>query len=313
MTLCASDLQLVQKLRDAPAYVWPVGVQVIQCLTTSPKRLPLLIPWLQAYLRLHATQGLHRVCLMLPRLFHDTERYDEALLQSLDPERVYIHRVAEDPGPIIKYTFWMHPYPLFNPEASSLMVIVSDDDIAYDAPLLTSLVDQTLTQRGVWAHAGFNLKSYLPSQASMEVFPVTRGSIQVVEGFGLVSLQVDLFSEPLCQVQRTVCELARPHAFCRLSDDLVISWALAKADIPCFTTQNTLPIRPFEYGEGADALHQGYGVNMYAKLIIPSFNLSKYAFCLDLWGQVLPLREALQKWFYYKEPRKKTVRYRHRP
>jgi hypothetical protein len=71
---------------------------------------------------------------------------------------------------------------------------------------------------------------------------------------------------------------------CLLSDDLVISYVLAKHNVPVVKVDNKhLGLQlSYQYGAGADALHKGGGTGKVAKVgaFSDDFNKEKYEICL---------------------------------
>ncbi|MES2504156.1 MAG: hypothetical protein V4534_04675 [Myxococcota bacterium] len=137
------------------------------------------------------------------------------------------------------------------------IVITLDDDIGYAPDLLARVVETAILKGG----AASSQVNCLSAYGSLNKIWPTLGecegsqSTDIVEGWGAVAYRLNIFSDALIQELEANSAASKE---CYLSDDVVISYSLAKRGIPRWHALSELSVIPFAEGEtGSDALHNG--------------------------------------------------------
>jgi hypothetical protein len=252
--------------------------EVIVSLTTSPLRLNKLVAVLSTLDYTHIT----KVNIVLPEKYGPKqERYDEMpenLVQFMEEvPQVKILQVKKDLGPMTK----MLPSITKSRDKKSLIISV-DDDVAYPMGMINELIYQrivkhpntvlTMGESMPFFEEVGNMNRYWPEKRNKRPF------VDIVEGWSSILYSPDLVN--------TTCmkKLASLSKQCFLSDDFVISYALAISNKKRLSITNKYaddPI-PYAYGAGEDALHAGRGLGEKREYEKHSdaINFEKYTDCL---------------------------------
>lgn len=242
--------------------------KVYYSITTSPKRLKTLR---------HTLDTLdfsipEKVFIVLPLKYKNKEdyEYEDIFKISKYHSKIVILRPQIDLGPAMK----------FLPAAEELQKDISsaqaflmslDDDIGYPRGLPAQLVKYAVLEQAVVAGSGQNAYFW-----DISGFPSGRNNCRkailskcdVIEGFHGIVYPVELVNTET--IKKIV---AKPE--CKLSDDIAISYALAKSGVKYRVLKNeyTRNLLPFAHGNEADGLH----VN---SLFFLDGNMDKYRRCM---------------------------------
>jgi hypothetical protein len=129
--------------------------------------------------------------------------------------------------------------------------------------------------------AAFSFGDYPSSKIDRHLWPdyrKPRGLYgDIVEGWGGIAYKKKFIDA------KTINRLNKAGTICKLSDDLTISYALARKGIKRKEIESDYYDRgmlfPFAYGEMADALHHGSGTDIKDE---EDANMLKYKTCLEL-------------------------------
>ena len=256
-------------------YVRKHGVYIT--LTSSPKRLRKASTSLALILQ---NEYINKVFIVIPKLYRNKESYKErdiAFLKGMDP-RIVIKRPARDIGPITKMY-----YTLRDIRDNKAIVISMDDDIGYPASLINELIYHSIVYpKIIFTGSGFRWgdEGYEDSNIDRKLWPIRRKPryqyVDVVEGWGMIAYKKYLLDLALMKKKSSI------STECKLSDDLVISYVLAKDHVPMKVIVNRYyddqgDLYPFQYGLQADALHRGSGLGQD----VENANMVKYKACLQ--------------------------------
>lgn len=249
---------------------------VIITLTTSPKRLPKL---LAVFATLDLT-NVSRINVVLPKLYgHKKEKYGKIPDKITKFPKVKIIRVAKDLGPITK----MLP-TLTKSRDPNALVISIDDDVAYPMGMVNELIYQRVIKH---PKTVISMGTAMPFRTEVKGmskwWPQRRQKrpfADVIEGWSSV-----LYSPNVVDAD-CMKKLGSLSKQCFLSDDFVISYALAHAKTKraLINNQYAFNPHPYEYGSLEDALHAGRGLGMNKQQWekhSDAINYDKYAKCLE--------------------------------
>lgn len=282
------DPQSQEYLRDHKAYI---------SLTTSPLRIKKIHEMLESLDLSH----IEKVYINLPYRFGRDNSLYRIPDQLLKNPKVKILRISNDYGPITKM---IPSNAVAKKHDPGSLVISVDDDIAYPKGMVNELIFQSIHhEHAVVSSSGGDFPDgnlnwdlpRFPKRANFEV-PYQReqsGYVDFVEGYGAIiyrSGDIDVnFLKALSNYTKT----------CFVSDDLVISFALAIENIPRMNVWNKYfnrdALHPLSYGLQGDALHHGAGLegthfedptdvnsqkykNCYAHLIDASYDMDTKEF-----------------------------------
>ena len=270
---------LITSVRDINRLISSKNPKIYISLTSSPLRLK-NIPLMLSFLDLTHVYEIH---INLPKYYRNKkgEVYKQKeidYIQSLD-SRIKVYRIDKDIGPITKIL------PTLKRVKNNKAIIISvDDDIGYPRSIINELVYYTYKNpKVVWGGEGFNFGDYEGSDFDRRKWPKgkTRNSVDILEGWASIAYPKWLITSKMLKRMELGVKLSTD---CKLSDDLIISEALAYYKIPRKVIHSDyyeeLPI-PFEYGLGADALHKGSGVGGEKSDNVMDENMAKYDRCLN--------------------------------
>lgn len=249
--------------------------RVVITMTTSPTRLPKIT----AVLATLDLTFVSRINVVLPMEYGSKkETYDNIPENVVNFPKVKIVRIKKDMGPITK----MLP-TITRAHDKQKLVISIDDDVAYPMGMINELIYQKVCKfpnsaitMGVpmpFFTSVKNMKKYWPENHQR------RPYIDIVEGWSSIIYSPKNVN-PECMVQLT--KLSKQ---CLLSDDFVISYALAQANIKRAVINNKFAFNPapYDYGTGEDALHAGRDLEGGKRKYIPNSDIisfEKYSDCL---------------------------------
>jgi len=235
--------------------------KVYVSLTTSPKRIQ-YIPYVLRSLDLDLVE---QIIISLPQRYgRDGSEY--VIPQDLlDFPKVHIIRIPVDLGPITKLLPAAEYVQGIDPDS---LIVTIDDDVAYPKGMIAEYIHAVVKRdRTVVGMRGFDLSYWKindfgfpkPQHGRLGRHP----QVQILEGFCGIAYPAKYVDVELMK------HLSRKDLFpeCFVSDDLVISFALAlcKIDRVAVNTRfyNIKKICPLRYGFDVDALHQGGGTDMH--------------------------------------------------
>ncbi len=235
--------------------------EVYYSLTTSPERLVTELPFVLK--TLIANTGMpgvpHKIFIAIPYHYKNKEDgvYDEskiAEIKEMDP-RIQILRIPKDLGPASKLVPAVdYIKKHMDGDPAKKVVLTFDDDFVYSPALQAQLVKQIIFSGNSTVVGGCGQDSDF---WGINTFPGRRrhdircrsasvSNCDVVEGFHGVAYPAHLVDT--VKIASFVPETNKP---CRLSDDLVISFVLAKKGIPRVRIAN-------QYTKGIIALEGGF-------------------------------------------------------
>lgn len=246
-------------------------------MTSSPLRLPKVL----AVLATLDTTYITNINVVLPLKYgRKQETYNDEHIEMISKfPKVRIIRTEKDYGPITK----MLPVirEIQDPKA---IVISVDDDVGYPLGMINEFIYQK-----VMKHPNAVIESPdVPQDFRNEignfkkVFPrkkaAKRPYAELVEGWLGVAYSKKLVND---EEMEKIANLSKE---CLLSDDLVISYVLAKHDIPIVKIFNKYLGKQLSYlyGTGDDALYRGGGTGkvVHVGTFNDDFNKEKYEICL---------------------------------
>ena len=245
-------------------------------LTTSPLRLPKIL----AVLATLDTTYVKNINVVLPDKYgKNKESYN---LNDIDKiakfPKVKIVRTKKDYGPITKML------PIIRQVNDPKSIIISvDDDVGYPLGMINEFIYQKVEK---YPNAviespdeGQNFRNDIGN--FNKIFPRKKANkpyADLVEGWLGVAYSKKLVNDKEMEI---IADLSKE---CLLSDDLVISYILAKHNVPVVKVDNKHlgSQLSYQYGAGDDALHKGGGTGKVAKVgsFSDDFNKEKYEICL---------------------------------
>ncbi len=258
--------EVIDYLKKHPVYI---------SLTTSPKRLPMIIP----ALRTINLEHVQSILLTLPKKFSrdGTEYTIPDYIR--DFPKLKILRIENDLGPITKllpaiiyanatehnksnFKVWVDGHeenPSFPVPDDKAIVITVDDDTAYSSGTIGELLKVAIAKNMVAGGSGQDLSFWnihTPSSTN-ECGKVQPSRCDVIEGFAGVAYPV---AKVDVGMMVEFSKIRGTDKTCFKSDDLVISYALAKSGIERWLVQNPyIALQQLPYGFEEDALHRDGG------------------------------------------------------
>lgn len=255
---------------------------VIVTLTTSPIRLPKIV----AVLATLDLEYVTKINIVLPEKYGSKkEEYGPIPKDLFAPEfenKVNIVRIPEDYGPITKMLPTIEEY-----KNTNSLVISIDDDVCYPMGMIRELIYQKIVKhpRDVLTMGAESMPFYSLVKGMKKWWPERkqkRPFIDLVEGWSSI-----LYNPKLVNTE-CMLKLSQLSKKCMLSDDFVISYALAVGKVKRARINNKYAYNPFPYayGGGEDALHAGRGLDDGKKRKhslegLDEVNLEKYIACLE--------------------------------
>uniref|UniRef100_A0A6C0I7D4 Uncharacterized protein n=1 Tax=viral metagenome TaxID=1070528 RepID=A0A6C0I7D4_9ZZZZ len=246
-------------------------------LTTSPLRLPKILAVLATIDSTH----VKNINVVLPDKYgKNKESYNQADIDKISKfPKVKIIRTAKDYGPITKML------PVIRQVKDPKSIIISiDDDVGYPLGMINEFIYQKVEKypnavvqspdegQDFRKDIG-NFKKVFPSKQKPR-----KPYADLVEGWLGVAYSKKLVNDEEMEI---IADLSKE---CLLSDDLVISYILAKHNVPVVKVDNKHLGQQlsYQYGAGADALHKGGGTGKVANVgaFSDDFNKEKYEICL---------------------------------
>lgn len=244
--LRAQDREDVRRITEVGAYLEKHPVYV--SLTTSPERLPKILPVLKTI----DLSLVSEILLVLPKRFRNTEKYPEPLPDEIVKfPKLKVLRPEFDFGPISKLIPSVEYAKAKDPKA---IVMTMDDDTGAPIGIFGQLLKRIITSKktiAVGSRGGasgdFNIQSKVFANRCEE-----NGPCDMIEGYGVNAFLVE--SVPVDDMKK----LSQKSSKCRLGDDVVINYALAKHGVERQRVTNKFvgSIVSFDFGFGADALHR---------------------------------------------------------
>ena len=251
--------------------------QVHVSLTTSPLRLPKVLAVLATIDSTH----IKNINVVLPDKYgKNKETYNQDDIDKIGKfPKVKIIRTQKDYGPITKML------PVIREVKDPKSIIISiDDDVGYPLGMINEFIYQKVEkypnavvqspdEGQDFRNDIGNFKKVFPSKQKPR-----KPYADLIEGWLGVAYTKKLVNDKEMEI---FADLSKE---CLLSDDLVISYVLAKHNIPVVKVDNKhLGLQlSYQYGAGADALHKGGGTGKVAKVgsFSDDFNKEKYEICL---------------------------------
>lgn len=275
-----SDMALAKKMLNSPVrdlakypkvMKWLKTNKVYISMTCSPKRLAKV----QAVLASIDSKYLQALYLVLPYKFgRSGESYNNTMIKRIETNFpiVKILRIAKDYGPITK----LLPVAKLLKNKPKSIIITIDDDICYPLGMVNEVIYLKVMRYpkdALETSGGFYIRSNI--REFSKHWPVKRANwpkMDIIEGFSGVAYNPWMLDTKLME------KLSKMKA-CFLSDDLVISYVLAKNKVTMRNICNKYWFMPYAYlyGELEDALHttgddKTVGSNEH--------NIKKYRNCL---------------------------------
>ncbi len=239
-------------------------------MTTGPLRLKRLA----VVLNLLDLTEISEIHINLPKFYRNkkdggTYKKEDIDFVSKVDSRIKIFRIPDDIGPMTKIIPTLQR--IKDPNA---IIISVDDDIGYPFNLVSSLIHYSVTRpKEIFTGAAFKFGDYPGSEFNKAMWP---GYPIIVEGWGGIAYKKSIVNN---QMIKEILDLNKVSTTCKLSDDFTISYVLAAHNIKCTEIAGIREkLEPFKYGEDADALHKGSGVE---KTGAEDMNMVKYHTCLD--------------------------------
>ena len=246
-------------------------------LTTSPLRLPKVLAVLATIDSTH----IKNINVVLPNKYgKNKESYNQDDIDKISKfPKVKIIRTQKDYGPITKML------PVIRDVKDPKSIIISiDDDVGYPLGMINEFIYQKVEkypnavvqspdEGQDFRNDIGNFKKVFPSKTKPR-----KPYADLIEGWLGVAYTKKLVNDKEMEI---FADLSKE---CLLSDDLVISYVLAKHNVPVVKVDNKhLGLQlSYQYGAGADALHKGGGTGKVAKVgsFSDDFNKEKYEICL---------------------------------
>lgn len=247
-----TDEAITQCLKDMPksSYRPPEGHKVYVSLTTSPGRLsklPLVLDTLDWGL-------IDTAFLALPDQYKNKETYGSTQsLESRYPKLRVIRRL-NDIGPIMKLIPAAQEIQAQGDSNATLITI--DDDTGYARGMVSELVRESIEHNAVTTGGGvsshvYGIQYWWPEGRQF------KPEVNVVEGCTAIAYPIQYVDVP----KLLKASLSGPGNSCKTSDDMVISWVLAKNHVARYSVKNRyLPgVVHFDWGSDENALNRGSG------------------------------------------------------
>jgi len=274
MELLISPVRDISKITKIKNFLKNHEVHI--SLTTSPLRLPKIL----AVLATLDTTYVKNINVVLPKKYgKNKESYDQNDIDKISKyPKVNIIRTEKDYGPITKML------PVIRQVNDPKSIIISvDDDVGYPIGMVNEFIYQKVVK---YPNAviespdeGQNFRNDISN--FNKLFPRKKANkpyADLVEGWLGVAYSKKLVNDKEMEI---IADLSKE---CLLSDDLVISYVLAKHNVPVVKVNNKyLGLQlSYNYGAGDDALHKGGGTGNVAKVgsFSDDFNKEKYEICL---------------------------------
>lgn len=260
-------------------YIRNHGVYV--SLTSSPMRLSKIT----TVLGMIDSPLIKKIFVCLPEKYRNKKTYKKTDIKKIEcfSNKVEIIRIKKDIGPVTKIL------PAIQKVKDRNAIVISlDDDIGYPRSLIPELIYSSVQYPNIISTgAGFIFGDYPNSDINRKIWIQPRTPrypyVDIVEGWGGIAYKPKFFDTKLLK------KLNSLSTVCKLSDDLTLSYMLAKKKIKRKEIRNSYYNRdllyPFEYGLGADALHQGSGVTKGAHGEEIDMNMIKYQKCIEVFNQ----------------------------
>lgn len=275
MELLIAPVRDISKYKNVTNFLKKHEVHI--SLTTSPLRLPKIL----AVLATLDVTYVKNINVVLPEKYgKKQETYNSNDINKISKfPKVKIIRTQKDYGPITK----MLPVIRQIKDPKSIIISV-DDDVGYPLGMINEFIYQKIEKypnaviqspdegQDFRSDIG-NFKKVFPSKKKPR-----KPYADLVEGWLGVAYSKKLVNDKEMEI---IADLSKE---CLLSDDLVISYILAKHDVPVVKVDNKhLGLQlSYQYGAGEDALHKGGGTGSVAKVgsFSDDFNKEKYEICL---------------------------------
>lgn len=251
---------------------------VVTTMTTSPQRLRKLA----AVLATLDVTHLSAIFVVLPYAYgREEEAYASKDIATIKRfPHVRILRTKKDYGPLTKML------PVLRKMADKKAIVISiDDDVAYPFGMVNEVVYQKVVMHPTAViEGGGSFFRRGDIRGFRHLWPEKKKKrsphTDLVEGWEAVAYGPKEVA-PHTELMEQIADLSKS---CYLSDDLVISFVLAKKGVKRVTINNKYSYdpHPYEYGTGEDALHrgQGAGAGLQASANSDDFNWRKYRKCL---------------------------------
>lgn len=238
-------------------------------LTTSPKRIKNLIMVLDT---LDLTY-IEKIFLVLPEQYRNEagNKYEvPAEVKNFDKLEILI--ISYDLGPLSKLVPAVQKIQELYPYDPENIIITIDDDIAYPKGQISGLIKNAILKDAVVSASGFyvplfNLRreDWPQPELSSPYCYFGAGRCDVVEAYAGIAYKIRHIVElGGTETLMRLSKLGYPEdKNCFLSDDLVISFALARAGVTRWVISDKFLYSPWPYslGLGEDALHKGSGIS----------------------------------------------------
>ncbi len=251
-----NQAEVLEILNYEPKYKYPKYPKTYLSLTSSPERLK-NVGLMLSLLDLSHISEIH---VNLPVHYRNDPKfsYDENdiyFLERLD-SRIKIFRPKQDLGPVTKII------PTLMRIKTGLIISV-DDDIAYPFDMISQLMNSAvknpneITCGGGFTFGGKGMGSYgeyFKSTKWENMWPAKRAKypfVDILEGYSSVIYNKKLVNKKVINM------IMHLNKFCKLSDDLTISYSLRSNGVNIKSLKRGEDIYPFSYGQQADALHVG--------------------------------------------------------
>jgi hypothetical protein len=275
MELLISPIRDISQSRKIKNFLKKHEVHI--SLTTSPLRLPKLF----AVLATLDTTYVKNINVVLPDKYgKKQETYKQSDIDNVSKfPKVKIIRTRKDYGPITK----MLPVIRQIKDPKSIIISV-DDDVGYPIGMINEFIYQKVDkypnaviespdEGQDFRNDISNFKKIFPTKQKPK-----KPYADLVEGWLGVAYSKKLVNDKEMEI---IADLSKE---CLLSDDLVISYILAKHNVPIVKIDNKHLGQQLSYlyGAGEDALHKGGGTGQVAKVgsFSDDFNKEKYEICL---------------------------------
>ncbi len=282
----ASPVEDILKYPEVKKYLEQDKHKVFISLTTSPKRsktLKLVLDTLD-------TTHIKKIFLVLPERYRNEDKDSYDVPDDVKNfNKLEILRIPDDLGPLSKLVPAVEWIQKEYPDPENIIITI-DDDIAYPRGQINGLLKNVILKDAVVSGSGFYTSYFNVRHEDWEESELLSpycylgaGVCDVVEGYAGIAYKIKHIASMKHNklkgtgVLKYLSKLGYPDTkSCFLSDDLVISFALARAKVTRWVISDEFMFRPWPYniGMGEDALHLGSG----AEKSRPS-NWTKYESC----------------------------------
>lgn len=245
-------------LKYKPNYRYKKYPKTYLSLTSSPERLK-NVGLMLSLLDLSHISEIH---INLPVYYRNDPKFsykedDIHFLKKLD-SRIKIFRPKKDLGPVTKIL------PTLMRVKTGLVISV-DDDIAYPFDIISQLMNaavknpKEITCGGGFTFGGKGMGEYgeyFRGTKWKNLWPANCAKypfVDILEGYSSVAYNKSLMNMDVIDL------ILHLNKFCKLSDDLTISYSLRIRGVKIKSLKRGEDIYPFSYGQQADALHKGGG------------------------------------------------------